>query len=152
MRSTSQRVRPINQWRQRCLQQNEATLVRVNERPRSLERMTSVARGSCDDTKKTGNRGTVTTHQHVSPAPPKTAAEEIVTTTPKSPATNGLRRLGRRVSVSEVWLSETSDGEGDVIAAQKSPRIEMVQSDRKIPWTTAAGLSFTVGWWKESLR
>jgi hypothetical protein len=28
--------------------------------------------------------------------------------------------------------------------------VEMIQTKRKIPWTRACTLSFTVGWWKES--
>jgi hypothetical protein len=31
-------------------------------------------------------------------------------------------------------------------------RVKMIQTDRKIPWTRACALSFTVGWWKESVR
>lgn len=42
-------------------------------------------------------------------------------------------------------------GSTEAIVAQKSIRIEMIQTDRKIPWTRAAALSFTVGWWKESV-
>ena len=30
--------------------------------------------------------------------------------------------------------------------------VEMIQIKRKIPWTRACTLSFTVGWWKESVR
>jgi hypothetical protein len=29
--------------------------------------------------------------------------------------------------------------------------VEMIQTKRKIPWTRACTLSFTVGWWKESV-
>jgi hypothetical protein len=36
--------------------------------------------------------------------------------------------------------------------AQKSFPIIMIQIGRKIPWTKACTLSFTVGWWKESER
>ena len=39
----------------------------------------------------------------------------------------------------------------EATAAQKSIRIEMIQTRRKNPWTPAAALSFTVGWWKESV-
>ena len=30
-----------------------------------------------------------------------------------------------------------------------SIRVRMIQNWRKIPWTRACTLSFTVGWWKE---
>jgi hypothetical protein len=30
-------------------------------------------------------------------------------------------------------------------------RVEMIQNNRKICWTRACALSFTVGWWKESV-
>jgi hypothetical protein len=60
---------------------------------------------------------------------------------------------GDAVLAIDVAIEETTAAidRAEATAAQKSIRIEMIQTRRKNPWTPAAALSFTVGWWKESV-
>jgi hypothetical protein len=63
------------------------------------------------------------------------------------------RRLPRRPFQYEPSQAEPSRAQRSAAQpTQKSIRIEMIQNGRKIPWTKACTLSFTVGWWKESVR
>jgi hypothetical protein len=79
----------------------------------------------------------------VSPAPLKSTA--------RSKIERDRRPRASRENIRSATVRGSDLGRAEASAAQKSIRIKMVQTDRKIPWTTAAALSFTVGWWKESV-